>query len=179
MAFTARYNISSAEWNGPVPTSMHLAGATEAPVTIEIAFENAQGQRLESSDLAFVNLTWNAQTTEPASQNYEVLLSTGGNAGFAGSAQWVQAAASIGSSGVVVHAPTTTTTEADVIGLRYAFADTPLGQQLFSLRRGGDPHLPAMPFVANCSAKALSCTLLQPGEVPALYAQAGAERGMY
>ena len=177
MAFTARYNISTG-WNGPVPTIMHFnttASTGSSTLAIEISFDNAQGERFESSDLAFVDLTWNEQTSEATSQNYEVLLSPANSTGTE-AAQWVQAGATVRGAGVVVHAPTST--EADLIGLRYAFADTPRGQQLFSQRQGV-LHLPAMPFVANCSAQSLSCTLLQPGQVPALYAQAGAESGRY
>ena len=151
--------------NGVVPTS--IQGALNE---VTIAYDNKAPVHL-----TFVTVDWNNQTTDATSQGFEVEMS--GSKGT-----WVKATAVVsGLNKVVVtlpkanvnakakahaHANANANANANetLTGIRYAWQETPTGQQLYTVTKG-ELGVPAMGFFATCSADG-SCTLATPGAIP-------------
>jgi len=143
-ALAIGYN-QTVSWNGPVPVSFTSNGSA-----VTISYVTSNGSPAQS--LSFASLWWNNQTTDPSSQNFEVLVGNG---------SWVDAAATVGGSGGSVVVRLSDPADAPIQAVRYAWAENPSGQQLFE---GGTAGLPAMSFIATCTDGA--CALMAPGAVP-------------
>jgi hypothetical protein len=165
----ARSGATPTAWNGPVPMTITLptvAGVTAGEVgKATLVVHYSAGGGVVATGLEFVSLEWNNQTTNVADYNFEVLVgpppSYLSRQLTAWNGTWVVVPATVSGTSngaVTLTLPTATTEGAEVVGLRYAWAETPPGQQLYGA------GLPAMPFIATCSGG--SCTLVPPGLVP-------------
>lgn len=152
-ALALDYNMSDVTWAGPVPAAITRQGAE---ITVSYASSDPGSNDL---GLEFVTLDWNNQTAATAAhwQNFEVLLNSSTGSGTGG---WTRVQAAVAADGASVKLSLLSASAA-VAALRYAWAETPIGQQLFSFNGRG---LPALPFIAGCSAA--GCKLYPAGGVP-------------